>query len=102
MRALLLVIVFFCSGLFCVTAQNSEYIIPQNTAAEGTFQIQVINSRSQPIIPANINELVTANRNATEIVYVQLGTDVRLKILPLSEINRPEFTRLEKVKHFTE
>lgn len=102
MRALLLVILFFCSHIFCATAQNTEYILPQNTAAEGTFQIQVINSRSQPLIPANINELVAANRQATEIVYVQLGTDVRLKILPLTEINRSGFVPLEKVKHITE
>jgi len=102
MRALLVLFLFFFSGLCGISAQNTELIKQQNISAEGTYQLQVINSRNQPFIPANINELVAEKRNATEVVYVQLGSEVRLKILPLSEINKPGFIPLEKIIHVTE
>ncbi len=66
---------------------------------EGTYQIQVVNSRNQPYIPANLNQLVLDNRDATEVKYVTLGTEVRLKVLPLSEINKPDFKPLQKIAH---
>ncbi len=102
MRALLIIFLFFVSGLCGLSAQNSGTVFQQNSLAEGTWQIQVVNSRSQPFIPGNINELVAENRHASEVVYVQLGTEVRLKILSLSEINRPQFIPVEKIKFITE
>lgn len=94
MRALFTLFLFWASAICFASAQNSEI--------EGTYQIQVINSRNQPSIPGNIDELILQNRHATEAVYVQLGTEVRLKILPLSEINRTGFTPVEKIIHITE
>ena len=102
MRALFILFLFIVSGLCRVSAQNTETISQQNSSAEGTWQIQVLNSRNQAFIPGNINELVAENRHASEVVYVQLGTEVRLKILSLSEINRPQFIPLEKIKFIIE
>ncbi len=102
MRALLIIFLFISSGLSGLSAQNSGTVLQQNSTAEGSWQIQVINSRNQPFIPGNINELVAEKRHASETVYVQLGTEVRLKILSLSEINRPQFIPLEKIKFVTE
>ncbi len=102
MRALFILFLFIVSGLCRVSAQNTGTISQQNSSAEGTWQIQVLNSRNQPFIPGNINELVAENRHASEVVYVQLGTEVRLKILSLSEINRPQFIPVEKIKFIIE
>jgi hypothetical protein len=102
MRALSILFLFFVSGLCGLSAQNSGTVSSQNSSAEGTWQIQVVSSRNQPFIPGNIAELVAEKRDASETVYVQLGTEVRLKILPLSEINRPQFIPLEKIKFITE
>ena len=102
MRALLILFLFFFLGLCAASAQNSESTTTQNFSTEGTWQVQVVNSRSQPFIPGNIQEVVAENRHATETVYVQLGTEVRLMILPLAEISKPEFMPLEKIAHITE
>lgn len=102
MRALFILFLFFVSGLSGLSAQNSGTVSQQNSSAEGTWQIEVVNSRNQPFIPGNINEIVAEKRHTSETVYVQLGTEVRLKILSLSEINKPLFIPLEKIKFIVE
>ncbi len=102
MRALLIIFLFIFSGLSGLSAQNTGTVLQQNSTAEGTWQIQVINSRNQPFIPGNIDQMIAENRHASETVYVQLGSEVRLKILSLSEINRPQFIPLEKIIFITE
>lgn len=54
---------------------------------KGTFQIQVKNPRMKPSIPFNIDEMIESNRSNTEVTYVQLGTQVRLMILPKNAIS---------------
>ena len=71
----------------------------QVSSIDGTYQIQVVNSRNKPYIPSNLNQLVLDNRDATQVKYVTLGSEVRLKVLPLSEINKPDFKPLEKIAH---
>jgi hypothetical protein len=51
-----------------------------------TFQIQVKDSRQKPSIPFNIDEIIELNRKENEVSYVQLGTMVRIMILPKKEI----------------
>ena len=68
---------------------------------DGTYQIQVINSRSQPLMPVNLNKIVLENRDATKVKYVPLGSIVRIMILPLSEINKPDFKREYECIHFS-
>ncbi len=102
MRALLILFLFFFSPLYRLSAQNTGAGSPQNYSAEGTWQIEVVNSRNQPFIPGDIDEIVAEKRHASEVVYVQLGTVVRLKILPVSEINRLQFIPLEKIKFISE
>ncbi|MCG2612164.1 hypothetical protein LZZ90_11665 [Flavobacterium sp. SM15] len=55
---------------------------------EGTFQIQVKNPRSKPAIPYNIDEIIEQNRSENQVKYVQLGTEVRLMILPKKGIQK--------------
>lgn len=100
----LILFFLFLAGLSFAKAQNTiDNSKPQSSVnIEGTYQIEVINTRSQPFIPGNLKQLVIENRNATKIIYLTLGTQVRLKILPLSEINRPGFKPLYPVAHITE
>jgi PIN domain nuclease of toxin-antitoxin system len=91
------------------TAQNTQSANNQieknsNTLVktEGTYQIQIINSRNKPNIPANIDELVIKNRQANEIKYLSLGTEVRLMILPLSTINSVNFKSIERFAYIRE
>jgi hypothetical protein len=64
---------------------------------EGTYQIQVLNTRALPLIPSNLEMLIKKERHATEEKFIKLGEQVRLKVLPLSEISKPGFKAVEKV-----
>ena len=69
--------------------KNSNLTIAEKLKKyEGTFQIQVKNPRLKPAIPYDIDQLIEANRTETEITYVQLGSAVRLMVLPKSEIQK--------------
>ena len=72
------------------------------TSIDGTYQIQVINSRNKPYIPYNLNQLVLENRDATVVKYVTIGSEVRIKVLPLSEINKPDFKPLPKIAYVSQ
>ncbi len=61
----------------------------------GTYQLEII-GRQNPLIPANLHQIVTENRKENQLSYVQLGTMVRVKILPFSEINSPSFKPLKE------
>ena len=69
---------------------------------DGTWQIQVVNSRNQPYIPGNINEIVKENRKKSEVVYIKLDDYIRIKILSEDEISSAGFRPLEKVVHIEE
>jgi len=101
----------FCFAFIVIclkaTAQSGS---PQLTQAEnllkekeieGTYQIQVINSRANPFIPGNLKEIIQKNRSQSETIYVSLGTMVRLKILSENEIKRTDFVPLQKIKHIS-
>lgn len=67
--------------------QNKQVTIEEKLKKyEGTFQIQVSDSRLKPSIPYNIDELIENNRSQNEVKYVQLGTQVRLMILPKNQL----------------
>lgn len=61
----------------------------------GTYQIEVL-GRGNPYIPESLDEIIDENRHATDVVYVSLGTKVRVKILPHNTINSPEFKAVEE------
>ena len=89
---------FFLLGITLSNAQvAADTTKKTRTCIDGTYQLQMIRSRNQPYFPANLDKIVTDNRDATQVKYVSLGTEVRLKILPLSEINAPGFKPLPKV-----
>ncbi len=71
-------------------------------SVEGTYQIQVLNTRDQPFIPFNIGEIVINNRKQDEIFYYQLSDNVRIKILPINQVNSNEYKPLSQIEHIQE
>lgn len=103
MKKILLLLIFIFAG-FTVKAQDTTDKPKTNSSIniEGTYQFQMINTRAQPNVPGNLKEIILGKRDATKVIYVQLGTDVRLKILPWSEIKKSDFQPLPLVFHITE
>ena len=64
---------------------------------EGTYQIQVIDSREQPTIPLTLMETIELNRHATEVKYIWLKSNMRVKILSKNEISSSSFIGIPRV-----
>lgn len=85
------------------TAKSSQIPIEEKLKKyEGTYQVQVINSRQHPSIPYNLDEIILKNRDKKKIVYVQLGSQVRLEILPEEEITKATFKKIPSIANITE
>ncbi len=98
MKKLILLFPIFLLGITLSKAQTGADATKKTTPCiDGTYQLQMIHSRNQPYFPTNLDKIVTDNRDATFVKYVSLGTEVRLKILPLSEINAPDFNHCQKL-----
>ena len=95
------IIAIFCLLFLtsCLYAQQ-----PADTAIvsgfDGTFQIEIHKVRYQPSLPGNIMELVSAHRQDDQIVYYPLDENIRIKIIPRSELLAPNFQRLGLIKYY--
>jgi hypothetical protein len=103
MKTILFSIFILVVSCVQTSAQNKKIEASTKTSSiEGTYQLQVINSRANPFIPGNLEELVLNNRNATKTVYLSLGTEVRLMILSTEEISKKDFKKISQVAHISE
>ncbi len=76
--------------------ENQNKRTKEATSIQGTYQIEVL-GRANPLIPANLSQIVEKNRDQNKVVYVNLGTMARLKILPLNQIQKSSFKAIEEI-----
>lgn len=63
---------------------------------EGTYQVQVINSRDKTETPLWIMDSIEAKRHQSEVVYFPLKNNVRVMVLPFNVINKKGFVPLPR------
>lgn len=102
---LLIVLSFFLS--LQISSQNeakleSKRLMTLFHQLEGTFQIQVVNSRDKSELPLSIMDAIKSKRHATEIVYFPLKNNVRVMVLPYSVINKKGFVPIERTANVFE
>lgn len=76
--------------------EAAEYIERFNTA-EGTYQIQVIDTRELPAIPVSFIDDIEKARDENEVRFISLKENIRVKILPTVEINSENFKPLDRI-----
>ena len=64
---------------------------------EGTYQIQMIDTRHLPTIPLDIFPKIKENRKEDVVSYIFIAPDTRVKILPQSVIDDENFRAVEKI-----
>lgn len=82
---------FAALGQSRLQAKNSS-----KKAAKGTYQFIVTNSKSDVTFSEEILSEVEKNRLDNEVKFLQLGDQVKVKILPRSEINSPSFVPIKE------
>lgn len=107
---------FFCFvTALTVCAQNEvnqELKLTQNTEQEnailserwnkalGSFQFQIINSRINPQVPISTIDLIEANRLEDKVNYIDYRENIKIMILPKSQLKK-EYQRLELFKYIS-
>lgn len=66
---------------------------------EGTYQVQIIDSRELPAIPLSLMDTIVAKRDEKDVKYVWLKNNTRVKILPVKEITSPAFKGVTRVSY---
>ena len=103
--------VFYLFYIVCFFATNAkaqtdpkietQRLMTLLTKLEGTYQVQIIDSRELPTIPLSLMDTIIAKRDQNTVKFVWLSEKVRVKILPVSEITQPSFQPLERVVYKT-
>jgi hypothetical protein len=84
------------------TLQKKQAKIFTPAEMEGTYQIQLVNSRIIPVLTTDIYPIIDEKRDAEKVVYYNISETIRLKILPESEIKKADFTPPNHIEYVTE
>lgn len=68
---------------------------------EGTYQLQIIDSRELPAIPLSLMDTIQAKRDEKIVKYIWLKNNIRVKILPKSEIYSSTFKGLNRISYIS-
>jgi len=80
---------------------ESQRLVNLLQKLDGTFQVQVLDSRDKTEIPLYIMDTIQAKRHSTNVVYFPLKNNVRVMILPLSVITKKDFKPLARVANIS-
>jgi len=100
-------IVGFLLSAFCVYAQEnpavekSKKLQQLNIALDGTYQIQVLNSRELPMFPLSLLPKIDSLRSENDTIYIPVKPRERIMVLPKKVIDSPGFKKPEHVVHMT-
>lgn len=67
----------------------------------GTYQIEMIDTRTLPSFPAELLEVIEAKREEDNIVYHNVSDIMRIKILPNSIIDAADFVPIKRINYIT-
>lgn len=88
--------IFIISASFKNTNQNDD----QKWFCEemrNTYQFEVVNSRKPFSVPSDICEIISSKRKKSELVIVQLDTNISLKIFPENQIENKKSEEISQI-----
>ena len=88
---------FQCLSQAELTTQEVQHLLSIKAQVEGTYQVEMINTRSLPTIPLIAYREIEQRRKQSEVVYYQLNENTRIKIFPLEQIKDRNFRFPEEV-----
>lgn len=101
--ALILTCAVAMSSFSQSTEQSSDSINYEALSKKlmGTYQIQMIDTRTLPSFPAELLLLIEEKRDENHVIYHNVSDNMRIKILPKSMINAEKFTPIERIRHIS-
>lgn len=68
---------------------------------EGTYQVQVIDSREKVAFPLAMLDSIQAKRRTDKTVYLWLKNNIRISVPSYSEINKKGFVSLPRTAYYS-
>jgi hypothetical protein len=98
------IILFFAISNFVLAQQElskekASELSLLSKKIEGTYQVQIINSREMAGIPLQLIQTIEDKREANDTTYYWLKPNIRVMILPKNIIEKPNFKKLEQTIH---
>jgi hypothetical protein len=106
LKKIIFPIIFFLVAFPAITqtsdpAVESARLTELSKKLEGTYQLQIINSREAGEIPLQYMDTIVARRNAVDTTYFVYPNkpQMRLMILPQSVISQANFKKPVRIVH---
>lgn len=95
----ILTFIFFASSSIAQQDPKAETqrLVALSQKLQGTYQLQIIDSREKTEMPLSLLDSVAAKRHSTDNVYFWYKKNIRVLVLPLSEIEKKDFKPLERI-----
>lgn len=84
-----------------LSESKAEELTELGVYIEGTYQIQMIDTRALPAVELSLYEIIEAKRDLNNTVYHYVGSNMRIMILPKEIIEHPDFISLENIKYIS-
>ena len=68
---------------------------------EGTYQLQILDSRELPTISLDMLDKIQDKRHQTDTIYFSVKHNFKVMILPYSTIEKKDFTAIKRVAYFS-
>ncbi len=90
----------FCSiGQSNLTEKQVAEYLELSDELSGTYQIQMIGTRSLPSFPIDLYPKIKNARNQNEISYLNVDAQMRILVLPYDVINAADFRPIKRITH---
>lgn len=80
---------------------ESDRLMKLYQQLQGTYQVQVIDSREKVGFPLTLLDSIMVKRQQDKTVYLWIKNNIRVSIPPYSEINKKDFVRLEQTAYYS-
>lgn len=80
---------------------QSQKLQEMNIALDGTYQIQVIDSRELPIMPLTLLPKIDSLRKDNDTVYINVKEHERIMVLPRKVIAAHDFVKPQHLKYLS-
>ena len=102
-RKLLLIPIFYLIFIQQYHAQSNltdsevDYLIELGSNLEGTYQIQMIDTRALPTVELSLYNIIEEKRSLNKTIYHYLNSNMRIMILPQETIKNSDFIGVERI-----
>ena len=82
-----------------LTEQQVQEYMEIGSQIEGTFQIQMIDTRSLPTFPLELYPMIKEARKENEVIYIYPSGNMRIKIYSKNLIDSENFVPAARITH---